>query len=241
MTATLAVPAATHTARQSILLHLAPGAAAMAVYVAAAPLVRHLGLPSIAALAVSGLLGVAPVQLVLLRRRPASPANLLRTKLPLFRMLGWVLVEVVLGAAAFALTGPPAEAIRSAAFGWWPGDWVLDPGTHPGFGHRALLATGLLMLLGSVLVAPAVEEYYFRGYLLPRMPEGLGRGGPLAHAALFAGYHLWTPWLSPTRTVAVLPLAYIAVRTRDIRIGICAHVILNAVDLALLTRYLLTS
>jgi uncharacterized protein len=165
---------ATHTAGRSALLHLAPGAAAMAVYTAAAPLVRDIGLPSIAALALSGLLGVAPVQLVLLARNrgrhPSSPTNMLRTKLPLPRMLGWALVEVGLGAAAFALAGPPAEVLRRTAFGWWPAGWILDPGTHPGFSHRALLVAGLVMLLGSVIVAPVVEEYYFRGYLLPRMP-----------------------------------------------------------------------
>lgn len=223
-----------HTAGQSILLHLAPGAVAMAVFIAAVPLVHHLGLPSIAALAVSGLLGVAPLQLALVARHRSSLTN----RLPVLRMLGWVLVELILGAAAFALTAPLASGIRSAAFDRWPGSWVLDAGTHPGFSHRALLVTGLLMLLGSVLVAPVVEEYYFRGYLLPRMP---GRLGPLAHAVLFAGYHLWTPWLIPTRILAIVPLAYIAVRTRDIRIGILTHVTLNAVDLALLARYLLTS
>ena len=48
---------------------------------------------------------------------------------------------------------------------------------------------------------------------------------------LFAGYHLWSPWLIPTRCLAVLPLAYIAVRTRDVRIGILTHVVFNAADL----------
>jgi hypothetical protein len=55
------------------------------------------------------------------------------------------------------------------------------------------------------------------------------------------GYHLWTPWLAPTRLLAVLPLAYIARRTGDIRIGILSHVVLNSVDVVLLLRFALGS
>jgi uncharacterized protein len=72
------------------------------------------------------------------------------------------------------------------------------------------------------------------------MPARWGRGRPVAHAALFAGYHLWTPWLIPARLLAILPLTLIALHTRDIRISIATHVILNSVDVAILTRYLLS-
>ena len=37
---------------------------------------------------------------------------------------------------------------------------------------------------------------------------------------LYAAYHLWSPWLFPTRVLAILPLAYIAVRTCDVRIAL---------------------
>jgi uncharacterized protein len=127
-----------------------------------------------------------------------------------------------------------------AAFGWWPASWAIDSGTQPNYSTGALAATALLMLLGTVLAAPLVEECYFRGYLLPRMPAQLGHGRPVAHAALFAGYHLWTPWLTPTRLLAILPLSIIALRTGDLRIGIATHVLLNSVDLMILAAYLLS-
>jgi hypothetical protein len=41
-----------------------------------------------------------------------------------------------------------------------------------------------------------------------------------------------------TRILAVLPLAYVARRTRDVRVGIVAHVLLNATDLIVLLGYL---
>jgi len=235
---------ATHTPAQSIVLHLGRGILAVGVYIAAVPIARQSGMPTIAALAVSGLLGVVPVQLALLsryrRQHPAEAVVQFRTRLPLPQVLGWVLLEVVLGTLAFLLTGPVARWLRSEAFGWWPAWLIIDSGTEPNYSTGALAATALLMLLGTVIAAPIVEECYFRGYLLPRMPAQLGRGRPVAHAALFAGYHLWTPWLTPTRLLAILPLTVIALRTRDIRIGIATHVILNSVDVGILTLYLVS-
>jgi uncharacterized protein len=239
----LGTPLAKHAPAQSILLHLAPGALALGVYVVAVPLVGRLGMPTIAALALSGLLGVVPVQLALLsrhrRHHPEEAVIQLRTRLPLPRVVGWVPLEVVLGALAFLVAGPLAGWLRADVFAWWPTSLMINSGTEPSYGTGALAATALLMLLGSVLAAPIVEEYYFRGYLLPRMPEQWGRGRPVAHAALFAGYHLWTPWLIPTRFLAILPLTLIALRTRDIRIGIATHVILNSIDVVILGLYLL--
>jgi uncharacterized protein len=79
-----------------------------------------------------------------------------------------------------------------------------------------------------------VEEAYFRGFLLPRMPAGLGRTAPLAHAVLFAFYHVWTLWLTPTRILAVLPLIYITLRTRSILPAMVAHVVLNLIDVVVI-------
>src|SRR6476659_10752231 len=90
----------------------------------------------------------------------------------------------------------------------------------------------------TVIVAPVVEELYFRGYLLPRMPQRLRRWRAPTHVVLFAAYHLWSPWLIPTRVLAILPLAYIAVRTRDVRLGVVTHVVLNATDLVAILLYL---
>jgi membrane protease YdiL (CAAX protease family) len=134
-------------------------------------------------------------------------------------------------AVAFALTAPLASWLKETVFGWWPAQLAIDAGSDGRFSRTALLITAALVLLGSVVVAPVVEEHYFRGYLLQRMDLGAGLRTPLAHAGLFGAYHLWTPWLAPTRTLAVLPLAYIARRTGDLRIGIVTHVVLNSIDL----------
>ena len=233
-----------HTPAQTVLLHLLPGAAAFAAYVGLVPLARELGLPSVAVLAAVGLLVIAPVQLGLLwahrRRRPDEPAVMLRARLPLPRLLGWAGLEVGLAGIAFLATAPLKRLLQASAFAWWPDAWTVRPGTETGYSDTALIVTAALLLIGTVLVAPVVEELYFRGYLLPRMPQQLGRWTLPAHVALFAAYHLSTPWMVPTRIIAVLPLAYIALRTRDVRVGIVAHVLLNSADLVVLLGYLHT-
>jgi hypothetical protein len=64
----LDTPPATHSAAQSTMLRLVPGVLALGVYIAVVPIVGQLGMPTIGALAVSGLLGVVPLQLALLSR-----------------------------------------------------------------------------------------------------------------------------------------------------------------------------
>ena len=80
------------------------------------------------------------------------------------------------------------------------------------------------------IIAPIVEELYFRGYLLPRMPHLKG-WSPLLHSALFALYHTWTPWMVFTRTIGVLPLIYIVQFKRNIYLGIIAHCLMNVIDI----------
>ena len=248
MTATTLTPTRrvtpAHTPTQTVLLHLLPGAAALAGYVGLVPLAHHLGLPTVAALATVGLLVIAPVQLGLLRahrrRRPDEPAVQLRARLPLPHLLGWAGLEVALAGLAFLATLPLKRLLQDTVLAWWPDAWTIQDGTETGYTDTALIVTAALLLAGTVLIAPVVEELYFRGHLLPRMPHQLGRWTPLAHVALFAAYHLSTPWLVPTRIIAVLPLAYIALRTRDIRVGIIAHVLINTTDLILLLEHLHT-
>jgi membrane protease YdiL (CAAX protease family) len=232
----------THRLLASVGLHLVPGLAALLAYVALLPLTRAAGLPSVAALAGAGLLAAPAVQLGLIarhrRRRPDEPALALRTRLPLPRLFGWAAVEIAAAAAAFAVTAPLVRLLQTRVFGWWPTTWTIQLGTDGRYCDRALLVTAGLLFVGSVLVAPVVEELYFRGFLLPRMPSRLGRWRIPAHVGLFAGYHVWSPWLIPTRVLAILPLAAIATRTRDVRVGIVAHVLLNATDLAALLIFL---
>lgn len=96
--------------------------------------------------------------------------------------------------------------------------------------------TGVYEFAGIVLIAhivlsgllvPTVEELYFRGYLLPRMPSQFGRFKPVAHSILFAIYHFDKPWLMPVRALGLLPLIYTSIHTGSVRPGIVAHCLVN--------------
>ena len=94
--------------------------------------------------------------------------------------------------------------------------------------RSVLVVTLLLVLALSGVVAPIVEELYFRGYLLPRLSR-LGGWAPALNVALFALYHLWTPWQTATRIISVLPAAYVVQRTKNIYSYMWVHCLLNTV------------
>ena len=82
--------------------------------------------------------------------------------------------------------------------------------------------TFALALLFSGIVAPVVEEVYFRGFLLPRI-EFVGEAAPVVNSFLFALYHFYMPWNVPAIFVMWIPLAIIVRKQRDLRIGVVVH------------------
>ena len=107
------------------------------------------------------------------------------------------------------------------------------------YSTRVLIITYAFFLLFVPFIGPIVEEFYFRGYLLPRMPSSLRGFGPIVHCALMALYHTWTPWYFLTRTVALLPLVYVVRHKRNIYIGMIAHCLLNTIDFVVGVVYIL--
>lgn len=79
----------------------------------------------------------------------------------------------------------------------------------------------------SGFLVPITEELYFRGYLLPRMPQQFGRLKPVAHGFLFSVYHFDAPWMIPVRTLGLLPLIYVTMHTSNVKPSIVAHCLVN--------------
>ena len=82
-----------------------------------------------------------------------------------------------------------------------------------------------MVFIFVAVLAPLVEELYFRGYLLPRMK---GQLAPLLHSLLFATIHVFTPWMIITRTLGLLPLIF-GVKKKNIYIGMIVHILSNSV------------
>lgn len=187
---------------QVIALHLAPGAVAFGVAIAVAPLLGRLHLPENFAVTVSFVIALAPIELgLLLRARRASAGHAaprrLASVIAYRERIGrrwWLIPLLFLIALGIALAwSPVADAIGDSLRGLLP-NWLApdyDPADHASKG--VLIAVILVTLLVDGFVNPVVEELYFRGYLLPRIPLAIRPAVGLS-AFLFAIQHFWQPY-----------------------------------------------
>ena len=223
-----------HSLPRTLALHLLPGALTAATFYLLGPLVVRAEYPGIVAGIVSAGVVLVSVELGwLLREAHRRTGSLtIATVLPfrpgpftwwkaliILALFGWGLLV-----SAFSIGG----SIKDEFFTWLPG-WALDPlptsfAATGSSTAQAVIAIGYLVFL--VLLAPLVEELYFRGYLLPRITR-FRTWAPLINATLFATYHLWKPWDLITLALIFAPMVYAVWRLRDIRISIGAHIALN--------------
>jgi membrane protease YdiL (CAAX protease family) len=217
-----------------VLLHLVPGFLIAGCYFALIPALQQRGYPSIMALMCAAALVLLPVELGVLLfeglrkngRFSLKGVVLYRMPIPTWHYFLWVPVLFIILGLIFTLMRPVDDFLRQSLFPWMP---VPQSGLQPGYSQGALIRTYLMVGIFGTALAPIVEEFYFRGYLLPRMGYA-GRWAPVLHSLLFGLYHVWTPWKFLSRTLGILPLVY-AVRWRNLYLAIIMHVLINALDL----------
>jgi membrane protease YdiL (CAAX protease family) len=158
-------------------------------------------------------------------RLPASKLALFVSGLVLFSFLVWIALD------------PLNRIITQKFLSWLPG-WFTVQDFH-GYSRKWIIVTLVLNLVINGLIAPVIEEYYFRGYLLARM-ETWGKNAFAINAIFFSLYHLWQPQVWLTLVISLLPMTYLVWKTGDLRIGIYTHCLLNLVG-ALLTFGLVNS
>jgi uncharacterized protein len=132
----------------------------------------------------------------------------------------WVLPFVMLFAfeAALVIPGPSVrdfgdfldsdrgEAFFSGAWGWFA-------------------VVVVLVVFNTVLG----EELLFRGLPLPRMKGAFGKWDWVANGAIFAAYHLHTPWVIPTTLIDIFAVAYPSRRFQSAWMGIIVHSVQSVV------------
>ena len=111
----------------------------------------------------------------------------------------WAMVAVAL---LFALD----EWLLVTAFDWVPSEYQITEMTE--LEGTVLIVTFVLGFLFNDIIGPVVEEVYFRGYLLPRIPTR-SAGRPVVNTVLFSVYHFWSPWQILSRIIAILPFVSI--------------------------------
>jgi membrane protease YdiL (CAAX protease family) len=222
----------------ALALHLGPGVALVLFFLAAGPAFHRAGLPPLWGLLSGVLVVVVPIELGLVARSLRSRGiRLSWSALGLGRIHQSDLLPLVIAGAA-CLVAPGLviglEPILDARiFGWLP-DW-FSAGIHglSAYPPGVEAATLALWFLSVVIVGPAVEEIYFRGWLLPQLP-GSRWMGCTTHTALFAVYHLWQPQAWLTVFLFALPLTALAITRRKVTLSVIVHCGVNIVTFAAL-------
>ena len=220
-----------HGVAQSIALHLLPGLPQVLLYWATVDAVVGAGFPRALVwgvlVNVCALLPILLGVLYLAAHRSGVPLRDLlvyRARLKWWHSAVWVIAILVPTAAIFAGLSGVTSTLRPL-FSYWPVD---VGGAYEGsFARSVLLVTAMLNFSMTAVAVPLVEELYFRGYLLPRMPRAFGRAGPVVHSFLFAIYHFAEPWIVPVRTLGLLPLIFVTRYTRSLVPGVVSHGLVN--------------
>jgi membrane protease YdiL (CAAX protease family) len=119
----------------------------------------------------------------------------------------------------------------------------LPPALHPSMqtvpAYRELMgpeASGnwnLVALIVAVLFFNVMsEEFYFRGYLLPRQEEAHGRRAWVIHFVLWTLFHVFIYWKWLYIVAVTLPVTYITYRRQNTWQGIIIHGLHNVVSMA---------
>lgn len=154
-------------------------------------------------------------------------------KSPLKQYLFFIPLLLVYFIFLFIVLAPLIQPwIIRTFFSWWPEQYnfqllLQEPSKLSGSNGIVILI--LIYILLSCITGPLVEEFYFRGYLLPRMNRYAGKWAPLLNTILFSLYHFFSPWENLVRIFATYPMIYLVWKKRDIRFSIYTHILINAV------------
>jgi membrane protease YdiL (CAAX protease family) len=222
-----------HSVPLSIALHLVPGALIVAVYaLIAAPFTRAIGYPIFLAWAVALAIVLFPLQFGLLwlgrkrtgrytlrgvlhyRDKPYSRGKITAIG------IGFLVYMTVVALALIPLDNLVFETF----FTWIPYEGAGGSATTylDAYSQEFLVVTLAICLPFTGFTLPLLEEYYFRGFLLPRLPQ-LGKWAPLFNTVLFSVYHFWSPWAVLSRIAFLLPGVWFVWRKHDIRASIWMH------------------
>ena len=224
-------------------LFLIPGALMTLAFVALAPVVEAAGLPPIVALLVAIMGVLVPFELgVVLRAGRGSDARLsvitYRRSMPLLTWLWLVPTLIVAAFVGFGLHQVIEPQLIQSLFGWLP-SWFVTPISLDHVGDHSSAVWGVTLVAFFAIngfVGPIVEEFYFRGYLLPRM-EWMGRWAPLVNVSLFSLYHFWSPWQLVARILGFAPTVYAVRWKQNVYLGMVVHCSLNSIAVLLVDEH----
>lgn len=221
-----------YTGLRLIINHFYIGVFITLFYLWAGPRFIQSGLPGLSVLLMAELLVLAPLVTIHLWWSARSSTGRLSfgalipfqektsTKAFLIWTLGGLLACVVIYIPLY----PLGQYLRDSLFSWLP-EWYFNPS----FGVKDPAILGKVFLAGILIdgfVGPITEEFFFRGYLLPRMAH-LKKWAPILNGALFGLYHFWQPHNLLALMGVGIVLSYVVWKTKNVYTGMAIHVILN--------------
>lgn len=222
-----------HSKLKSILYHLYPGVLITLFFGMATPYFVTMGFPPQLSMLIAIVVIVAPVILLHLNnaKKHENAKRIIdlveyKETLPIKKLILYTLGLIFFAFVVYGMTQPINEIITDKLLYWLP-DWykVRD---FEGYSKSIILITLIVNLILNGLLAPYLEELYFRGYLLPRM-QTWGKYAPLMSAILFSFYHFWQPQIYLTLVIALFPMTYLVWKTKSLKLAIYTHCGLNIV------------
>ncbi|MDR3091544.1 MAG: CPBP family intramembrane metalloprotease [Clostridiales bacterium] len=213
--------------------HLLPGIPILVIVILLSNPACGAGLPILLSVLLAIPLGLAPAQLGVLYFAARKENKKIKDIIPFTEKMSavktflWVLPLLIFAALVYS-SAAPFERPLWTIFDWAPQWFRLDKFSPEGLSKEVLILIAVLNITLNGLLAPFVEELYFRGFLLPRM-NILGKMAPLCNTALFSLYHFITPWEFFTRILAITPYTYAVWYKKSLRLGIL-HPILNTLN-----------
>jgi len=194
------------------------------------PWFLQMGFPAVFVLCLAVGLVLVPVELLILfwvKKKQGKIVLFSKKRISWKQGLLWVLGLIGFSGLIFATIGKAiATWLKQTVFAFMP-SWTVDNSFEGD--HTVLVWTFVLVMLFANVVGPLVEEFYFRGFLLSRMPKK-AITSILMSALLFAIYHFWSPWDFVARTVMVIPFGYVVQKTGNLWISITAHIAVNVIS-----------
>ena len=218
---------------KSILFHLYPGLIITACFAVMAPALLYYRFPPQLSMLLTIVLVAIPILVLHLKKVKHSEhksrlreINGYQRRLSAGKLALYITALVIFMFLVWGFTAPLNVIITDKLLSWLP-SWYTVQG-FAGYGNQIIIVTLVANLLVNGVLAPIVEEYYFRGYLLPRM-RAWGKWSFVVNAALFSFYHFWQPYVYLTLLIALLPMSWAVWRTKDLRVGIYTHCALNII------------
>jgi len=219
------------TKTQAVVFHLYPGIAITLGMVLLIPASVYYGFPPQFGMLIAIIFIAVPVLLAHLlqakkieNKTSITQLNGFTNRLSAVKLISYSIALVLFSFIVWGLIQPLDNIISQKIFPWIPSYFTTQ--TFDGYSKSKVLITLIVNLLINGLFAPYVEELYFRGYLLSRMKRW-GKYAFAINAILFSVYHFWQATIYLTLIISLLPMTYLVSKTKDVRIAILTHSLLN--------------